>query len=300
MIARLVLSRGRFKTADSRIGITFVVRFHILCDNSNEIVLKYKDQEIASLTDIQKLTAKDLRIILKSHSEPLGGTKADFVLKVYALLMREIIPSAATNDKIGSSGQSDEDFKYDSTMRGISALGWSTDLRNLPKMNFVQLYNYLVASTREYRHIVLKGANYKKLKSYQFFFEGNVKKLECKGHDNKSYVGANVLPSMKKSQYRVVVEFSPTCDVLCAACTCPAGLGLQGKGKCNHVGGVLFAIKDFSTRGLQQNPDPLTSTSHLSVWVVLGNQSVAAKPLDKVLIRKSDLERKIFAPRPKS
>ena len=138
---------------------------------------------------------------MKSHSEPLGGTKADFVLKVYALLMREIIPSAATNDKIGSSGQSDEDFKYDSTMRGISALGWSTDLRNLPEMNFVQLYDYLVVSTRKYRHIVLKGTNYKKLKSYQLFFEGNVKKLECKGHDNKSYVRANVLPSMKKSQY---------------------------------------------------------------------------------------------------
>ena len=83
-----------------------------------------------------------------------------------------------------------------------------------------------------------------------------------------------------------MVEFSPTCDVLRAACTCPAGLGLQGKGKCNHVGGVLFAIKDFSTRGLQQNPDPLTRTSRLSVWVVLGNQSIAAKPLDKVLIRK--------------
>lgn len=80
----------------------------------------------------------------------------------------------------------------------------------------------------------------------------------------------------------------------------PLDLGYKGKAKCNHVGGVLFAIKDFSRRGLQQNPDPLTRTSRLSVWVVLGNQSVAAKPLDKVLIRKSDLERKIFAPRPKS
>ena len=171
-------------------------------------------------------------------------------------------------------------------MRRISALGWSTDLRHFPEMNFVQLFDYLVASTRKYRHIVLKGTNYKKLKSYQFFFEGNVKKLECKGHDNKSYVRATVLPSMKKSAYRVVVEFSPTCDVLRAACTCPAGLGLQGKGKCNHVGGVLFAIEDFSRRGLQQNPEPLTCTSRLSVWVVPRNQSVAAKPLDKELIRK--------------
>jgi len=137
------------------------------------MVLKYKDQEIASLADIQRLTAKDLRIILRSHSESPGGTKADLVLKVYALLMRQIFPSAANSDETESSN---EEFKYDSTMRRISALEWSTDLRNLPEMNFVQLHDYLVVSTRKYRHIVLKGTNYKKLKSYQFFFEGNVKK----------------------------------------------------------------------------------------------------------------------------
>jgi len=247
MIARLVLSRGRFKIADSGVGVAFVMGFHVLlCDRSIEMVLKYKDQEIVSLADIHRLTAKDLRIILRSHSESPCGTKADLVLKVYALLMREILPSAANSDEIESSGQSDEEFKYDSTMRRISALGWSTDLRNLPEMNFVQLYDYVVVSTRKYRHIVLKGTNYKKLKSYQFFFEGNDKKLECKNHDNKRYVRANVLPSMKKTPYRVVIEFSPTCDVLRAACTCTAGLGLQGKGKCNCVGGVLFAIIDFS------------------------------------------------------
>ena len=62
----------------------------------------------------------------------------------------------------------------------ISALGWSSDLRNLPEMNFIQLYDYPVVSTRKYRHIVLRGTHYDKLKSYQFFFEGNVKKLEGK------------------------------------------------------------------------------------------------------------------------
>ena len=36
----------------------------------------------------------------------------------------------------------------------ISALGWSSDLRNLPEMNFIQLYDYPVVS-REYRHIVI-------------------------------------------------------------------------------------------------------------------------------------------------
>ena len=74
-------------------------------------------------------------------------------------------------------------------------------------MNFVQLYDYVVVSTRKYRHIILKGTNYKKLKSYQFFFAGNVKKLESKNHNNKRYVRASVLPSMKKMPYRVVIEF---------------------------------------------------------------------------------------------
>jgi len=46
------------------------------------MVLNYKDKEISSLDDIQKLTAKDLRHILRSHSETTGGAKADLVLKV--------------------------------------------------------------------------------------------------------------------------------------------------------------------------------------------------------------------------
>jgi len=166
-------------------------------------------------------------------------------------------------------------------------------------MNFIQLYDYLVISTRKYHHIVLKGTHYKKLKSYQFFFEGNVKKLEVKLFENKTYVRANVLPSMKRTPYRVVVQFSPTCDVLRAACTCPAGLGLNGKGKCNHVGGVLFAIEDFIRRGLQNNPEPLTCMSRLSVWVVPRNQSVAAKPLDKVLICKIRFGKKNIRTQPK-
>lgn len=287
MIARLALTRGRFKTADTVKEVAFKGSIHILlCDLHAKMVLKYNDREIGSLADIQRLTDKDLRVILRCHSESTGGTKADLVLKVYALLMREMFPSATNSIGNGTDTRNDEEFKYDSTMRRISALGWSTDLRQLPGMNFVQLYDYVVVSTRKYRHIVLKGTNYKKLKSYQFFFEGNIKKLECKTHDSKGYARANVLPSMKKTPYRVVIEFSPTCDVLRAACTCPAGLGSQGKGKCNHVGGVLFAIEDFSRRGLQQNPEPLTCTSRLSAWVVPRNKSVAAKPLDKVLITK--------------
>ena len=55
------------------------------------MVLKYKDKEILTLEDIQRLTIKDLRNILKSNSENAGGMKADLVLKVYALLMTDVV-----------------------------------------------------------------------------------------------------------------------------------------------------------------------------------------------------------------
>lgn len=260
------------------------------------MVIKYKDKEITTLEDIQKLSVKDLRDILKSNSERAGGIKADLVLKVYALLMRNVTTPA---DNAQESVEITGDFKYDEILRQISALGWSTDLRQLPELNFIQLYDYLVVSTRKYRHIVLKGTNYKKLKSYQFFFEGNVKRLESKAYQGKTYVKASVLPSMKKNSYRVLVEFSPQCDILRATCTCPAGLGRLGKGKCNHVGGVLFAIEDFTRRGLQKHAEPLSCTSRLSVWVVPRNQSVAAKPLDQVLIRKIRFGKKNIRLQPK-
>ena len=79
-----------------------------------------------------------------------------------------------------------------------SALGWSSDLRDLPVINFIQLYDYPVLSTRKYRHIVLRGTHYDKLKSYQFFFEENVKKLEGKIFENKTYVRENVFTRRRK------------------------------------------------------------------------------------------------------
>ena len=105
--------------------------------------------------------------------------------------MWHVLPSSSGENRelltdVQDLEQNQSDFKYEATMVRISALGWSSDLRNLPEMNFIQLYDYLVVSTRKYRHIVLKGTHYKKLKSYQFFFEGNVKKLESKVFQNKT------------------------------------------------------------------------------------------------------------------
>ena len=111
-------------------------------------------------------------------------------------------------------------------------------------MNSIQLYDYPVTSTRKYRHIVLRGTRYEKLKSFSYCSK-NVKKLESKIFKNETHVRANVLHSIKKTPYRVVLDFSPTCDVLRAVCKYLTGLNLRGKGKCNHIGGVLLAIEVF-------------------------------------------------------
>ena len=184
-------------------------------------------------------------------------------------------------------------------LQQVSPLGWSSDLRQPPALSFIQLYDYLVVSTRKYKHIVLKGTKYKKLKAYQFFYEGHIKALESKGHQNKKYVKAAVLASMKKKKYSVVIELSDSSDILRAACTCPAGLGARGQGKCNHTGGMLFAMEDFCKRGLKIHSEPLSCTSRLSVWVVPRNQSVTAKPLDKILIRKIRFGKKKIRDTPK-
>ena len=91
-MSRLRLTQRQIQTADS---LAFVARPEILPRvYFFRMVLKYKDKAIATLDDIQKLKAKDLRDILRSHSESTGGMKADLVLKVYALLMRHVLPSS--------------------------------------------------------------------------------------------------------------------------------------------------------------------------------------------------------------
>ena len=149
--------------------------------------------EISSLDDIQKLEAKDLREILKFNLKSTGWIRADLVLKVYALLMWHVLPSSSGENRelltdVQDLEQNQSDFKYEATM-----VRTSSNLHNLTEVKFIQLYDYPVVSTQKYCHIMLRGMHYKKLKSYQFFFEGNMKKPESKIFENKIYVRANVL-----------------------------------------------------------------------------------------------------------
>ena len=84
------------------------------------MVLVHKDMQISTLEDIQKLKVKDLREILRSNSETTGGMKADLVLKVYAILMRNVLRSVENqqNADDGADNHQDTaenrgDLKYD-------------------------------------------------------------------------------------------------------------------------------------------------------------------------------------------
>ena len=76
--------------------------------------------QISTLEDIQKLKVKDVREILRSNSETTGGMKADLVLKVYPILMRNVLRSVENqqNADDGADNHQDTaenrgDLKYD-------------------------------------------------------------------------------------------------------------------------------------------------------------------------------------------
>ena len=87
-------------------------------------------------------------------------------MKVCALQMWRVLPwSSGENQELLTDvqdlEQNQRDFKCEAAMVRISALGWLSDLHNLPEMNFIQLHDYPVVAW-EYRHIVLKGMLYRK------------------------------------------------------------------------------------------------------------------------------------------
>ena len=87
--------------------------------------------QISTLEDIQKLEVKDLKEILCSNSEATSGIKEDLVLKVYTIFVRHVLrPGENQQQSSNNTGEGHQnttensgDFKYNETLRRISALG---------------------------------------------------------------------------------------------------------------------------------------------------------------------------------
>ena len=110
------------------------------------MVIKYKDKEITTLEDIQKLKVKELRDILKCNSERAGRTKADLALKVYPLLVRNVVrPAKNVKENADNSGH----FEYEDTDGFLLLDGLRTCIsyQNLTLSNCTTTSWYLHAST---------------------------------------------------------------------------------------------------------------------------------------------------------
>ena len=221
-----------------------------------------KGKSITCLEDLGSFSVKELKNVLVSYCEKSSGAKADLVLHVYALFckVKDLTNSSTAISVDGSSlDLSSDAWTYQFFFNKFcSNLLWTPDLRGTPPFNFVQLYEYLVIRTKKFKHILLKSTALKKLKAFNFFYEGFIRKIDIARDQNFTFFDVRIKASMKRTLYKIFLKISNTSgDVLAAACTCPAGIGLGGFGNCNHVGAVLFALEDFNRKGLQKCLEPL-------------------------------------------
>lgn len=131
--------------------------------------------QFKSIEDLRKLKVNELKTILKSFGEPSGGKKEDLVLRCFVLVER-----AKGDSNTSSSGNSERnvtndpplpnttDLTYEVIIREANGLIWKKDLRELPSVSFVQLYDYLVTKTSKYSQLDICTGGYKKLRAFQF------------------------------------------------------------------------------------------------------------------------------------
>ncbi|WAR06438.1 hypothetical protein MAR_021807 [Mya arenaria] len=219
------------------------------------------------LETLHNLTCKQLKELLRTHDESVSGENVDDC--VVGKVDINIPENCAFSDLFVLADTSE----------------WLSDLRHLPIHNFHQLYEYQVQKKNsKYGAILLKGTNYKRERAYQFHNENHISDMKIAKNKDVTLVKCKVIASMKKCRYKVVVVFSEIGDVMYAACECPAGLGLHGAGKCNHIGGLLFRVEEFTRKELQKAPDTLTCTSKLSNWNVPRDLQLPAAPLAELKI----------------
>ena len=175
-----------------------------------------RKKAVTCLEDLQCFTVKEFKMILKGYKEKTSGCKSDLMLRVYAIYCR-----------ISSNTLTPKFIRRRPTNKCL-LLSWTTDLRAIPDLSFLQLYQYFVVRTEKYGQDYLKTTSYKKLKAFQFYYEGFIKMVEVATTLYFTYLNCKVKPSMKQICYKVLLKFNnETFDVYAAMCTCPAGTGVN-------------------------------------------------------------------------
>ena len=178
--------------------------------------------------------------ILKYYTRLTGEAKSKYDGKM-KMISAPIDPYCILEKKSGPSSSC-------SLISSVECYEWT-------EVSFADIYNYLILMPSFCTHEQLKA--YKSMDGYNFFINGwvsNIIVLAIKTRP-KNYV---LMGSVKHSQMlsapplKTWVALNQTGEVMCAQCTCMAGIGEA----CSHIAALLFAA-EANTQAKQQ----FTSTS---------------------------------------
>ena len=154
-------------------------------------------------------------------------------------------------------------------LEGSSSLISSVEWYEWPDVSFADIYNYLILTPSFCTHEQLKA--YKSMDGYNFFINGwvnNITVSVVKAARSKVLL---LMGSVKHSQrlsappLKAWVAIKQTGEILCAHCTCMAGIGEA----CSHIAALLFTA-EANTQAKQQ----FISTSLPCSWIPQSYRSV--------------------------
>ena len=115
------------------------------------------DKSVASLEDIQLLSVAELKQILRNYKENLSGKKADLQLKVFSLFCRISQEASKSHPLLENTSTSDHTtcLTYKQLHdRELKSVIWSSDLRQMPELSFIQLlYKNVLSVTKNPSHL---------------------------------------------------------------------------------------------------------------------------------------------------
>ena len=160
---------------------------------------------------------------------------------------------------------------------GLKNLPASLEWQHWPSVEYPDIYNYLIATPSLYTKDKLKA--YKSLEAYKYFTSGWVSNVTVHHVPPGGKASHLIMARVKHSQKLSVpflyqwIALEQSCIILCAHCTCMAGLGEV----CSHIAAILF-LMEANTK-IKANT---SSTSLPCYWLPPAMQSVPYVPIAEI------------------
>ena len=243
--------------------------------------------------DVKRLKMQGLRELCREFNIVWTGRVSkrdlfDLVCKHFALIPAgEGEEARVSGEKPSVPLEIEEAYKMLPSFPHITS-GWSvSNLQKVPPISLAMIRDYLINSPDK----AFDGESlrcYKQLRAYQHFSENHLHNVECNLWEQCKYfyfVRVKCLPSQDtvKQPYRCIVcinRESGTCYG--AHCQCVSGIGEA----CSHVAALLFALEDFSSRGMQHLSGPAV-TETICKWCKPASQKVELRPLSQIPVVKA-------------